>query len=542
MSKVDYKKNIIFSCLAGFILAVLSIAGNMAKYEHGFALSMRYLGIFFILWIGSSAVVYLFYSIVDVTITGGLIKKKDKVIKEKKNSEDIMFLISFLAILLIWTPSFFALYPGIFAYDNQWQYEMYLNNKISTHQPVLHTLLMGFIISTIENKTGSINKGVAAYSLFQMLVMALGLSYIPYLLKRKRIKLPLIILSIVFFAIFPVIVLFVFTGTKDSIFSVAVTDFIGLNLCLLSEKSESYFTKKKDAIIWVLLAFVILAFRSNAIYALLPMLAILLIYVVKNCKKKKSFIIAFSVLIGSFIIFNYPLTNAIAKEKVSKAEMMSVPCQQMARIYHYHYDEISEEDKNTYDKLFDPKRWYGYYVPEIADASKGSLRMEVYEKEKAAYWKLWFSWLKEYPKEYVDSILENTYGLFYMWPRYILYSYGQEGFTVVHTMKPSEGNTKIPQLFAFYEQFEHGRIVNDTFFLAWIFAPATYLYLMIVAIVYALKKKKWTLLIPFIFLVLFWMTFLLGPASLVRYVLFLYMLVPVYSLVYMDSSKIKDEQ
>ncbi|MCR4697134.1 MAG: DUF6020 family protein, partial [Lachnospiraceae bacterium] len=428
--------------------------------------------------------------------------------------------------------SFLAFYPGIFAYDNQWQYTMYINNNISTHQPVLHTIILGFIITTVKSMTGSINKGVAAYTIFQMVMMALGLSFFPYLLRRIGVKIIGIAFSIAFFALFPVIVIFVFTGTKDSIFSVAVVDFIAFNLCLISEKSESFFTKKKDAPIWVLLAFVIMTFRGNALYALIPMLALLTVYVLKNCKKKIGYIISVSILLVLFIVFNYPVTSAIAKEKVSKAEMMSVPCQQLARIYHYHYDELSKEDIATYDELFDSKKWYGYYVPEIADASKGSLRMDVYSQKKSDYWKLWSKWLKAYPKEYVDSFLENTYGLFYMWPKYVLYSYGQEGYTVIHPMQPVEANSKIPYLFNVYMQFENGNIVLKNGYVSWLFAPATYLYLMIIAVMYVLKNKKYNLMIPFVFLILLWCTFLIGPAALVRYSLFLFMMVPVLPIVF----------
>ena len=161
--------------------------------------------------------------------------------------------------------------------------------------------------------------------------------------------------------------------------------------------------------------------------------------------------------------------------------------------------------------------------------------MNIYEVRKSDYYALWFKWFKAYPKEYIDSVLENTYGLFYMWPRYILYSYGQEGYTVIHPMQPAEANTKIPKLFAIFEQFEKGNIVMGNRVVSWVFAPAVYLYVMIAAAVYVLKNKKWNLFIPFTFLILLWMTFILGPASLVRYVLFLYMLTPLYTIVYTSS-------
>ena len=179
--------------------------------------------------------------------------------------------------------------------------------------------------------------------------------------------------------------------------------------------------------------------------------------------------------------------------------------------------------------------WLGYYVPEIADAAKGRLRMDVYEAKSGEYWKLWATWLKRYPNEYVDSFLENTYGLYYMWPHYVLYSFGQEGFTVMHQMDPVVPNSKLPALYSFLCNFEDGDFVIHNRFTSWLFAPATFLYLSIAACVYVLRYRKFWLLIPIGFLALLWCRFLLGPVALVRYVLFLYILLPVWPM-YMRAS------
>ncbi len=534
------KNRILFSAIAGVIPAIFTVVGYTGKHYHGVFFSPFILLAFISIWIVYSAISFLVYNLSDYLSYSRKAKSNSVELDKKKNrlaNENLVYLISFVVFLFAWFPAFLAFYPGIFAYDNQWQYFMYVNNDISTHQPVIHTLILGFIISTFEKTTGSINKGVAAYTIFQMIIMSFGLAYIPYLLRRMGVKTLGVILSIVFFSLYPVFVIFVFTGTKDSIFSVAVADYFGLNICLLSERNDSYFVKKQDAPVWGLLAFTILSFRSNAIYALIPMLMLLSIYVIKHCKRKKGYIIAISVVLMLFLVYKYPIMNFAAKNKVSQAEMMSVPCQQISRVYHYHYDDLSKEDIDAYDTLFDQKIWYGYYVPEIADASKGSLRMDVYSSDKSIFWSLWKKWLKEYPKEYVDSFIENTYGLFYMWPRYVLYSYGQEGYTVIHPMQPAESNSKLPALFKFYEQFENGRVVQKDGYISWIFAPATYLYALIVTLIYAVKRKKWELCIPFVFIVLLWMTFLLGPVSMVRYMLFLYILAPLLPKVYSSASK-----
>ena len=65
--------------------------------------------------------------------------------------------------------------------------------------------------------------------------------------------------------------------------------------------------------------------------------------------------------------------------------------------------------------------------------------------------------------------------------------------------------------------------------------PITLFFLGIAACVYVLRNKRFWLLIPIAFLALLWCTFLLGPVALVRYVFFLYILLPVWPM-YMRAS------
>ena len=90
-------------------------------------------------------------------------------------------------------------------------------------------------------------------------------------------------------------------------------------------------------------------------------------------------------------------------------------------------------------------------------------------------------------------------------------------------------------MYALLENFEAGDIVLKDGFISWIFAPATFLFLGIAACVYVLRNKRFWLLIPIAFLALLWCTFLLGPVALVRYVFFLYILLPVWPM-YMRAS------
>ncbi|MBO4679518.1 MAG: hypothetical protein J5626_07590, partial [Lachnospiraceae bacterium] len=239
-----------------------------------------------------------------------------------------------------------------------------------------------------------------------------------------------------------------------------------------------------------------------------------------------------------FIIYKYPVTNAVTVEGVSKAEMLSVPCQQIMRVYTYHGDEISAEDKALTEHLFDESKYHYYYNPCMADASKGSLTKAATEEEFGDFKALWLKLFKEYPGEYVDSFVENTYGFWYPWPTYVLYSLGGEGYTPILVMGPGEQNSKLPKLLEFYKLFENSNVVMGNNLISWLFAPATFFFVAVVVAFYLLKTKKKAVAIPFVYLGLLWLTYLLGPVAMVRYALYLYMLVPVWPA-YIRSKAVK---
>ena len=546
MEKKNKVYSIILAYATGLLLSLFSVIGFVTKHNHGFVISLSVVFIAVILSVMIGSAMLAFFELTDNFYLNNRLfgkgeRRKADYTSKKALPPILVFFIIFAIFLICWFPYFLAMYPGMFAYDNEWQYFMYADKNITNHQPVIHTLILGFIIHTVEDLTGSINKGVAAYTLFQMVLMGLATAFIPYtIFKRKENKF-LFVASVIFFAFYPVFVIFVFTGTKDTLFSMAIADFMILNLELF-EKADEFLKKRGNRILWILFAFIIYSFRNNAVYAMLPVLPFAIVFIVKKCKKYKRKALAMLLFTAAlFIFYSGPFTMLVAKEKVSKAEMMSVPCQQMVRVYTYKNDELPESEKVLFDEFYDSTYMYGYYVPEIADAAKGRLRVDVYDAKKADYWKLWFTWFKKYPGEYVDSFLENTYGFYYMWPRYVLYGYGQEGFTVMHQMDPVVANSKLPALYAVLENFEAGDIVLNNGFVSWIFAPATFLFLGIAACVYVLRNKKFWLIIPIAFLALLWCTFLLGPVALVRYVLFLYILLPVWPM-YMRASFNEDKK
>ena len=98
-------------------------------------------------------------------------------------------------MLLAWTPMLLAFYPGIHAYDTFSQLPDYLAGSFSTHHPLLHTLMTGWLYD-LGGLLGSHALGMLFYSVAQMLLvawaLAYGLSYLARLGCRRWVRLGLL--------------------------------------------------------------------------------------------------------------------------------------------------------------------------------------------------------------------------------------------------------------------------------------------------------------------------------------------------------------
>lgn len=538
---VNIKKNILSSIVPGIIIGLFCALGYVVKYEHGLKFSASGLLLCAILCVVAAAVIALLFCLWDRRNNKLLlaVSKNDYLPNRVIKKSWLYFLAMVVVLLILWLPALLAFYPGIYAYDASWQYDMYRGGFVSEHHPVVHTYLVGWILDTVYTRTGMFNKAVLAYTIVQEFIMALGCGFVFYELHRRREPTWMHVLALLMFCAYPPFVIFVFSSTKDSLFAIAVADFVFLSLGM-AEDAKAFWGRRTNRVLWIVFALEIVALRNNSVYAVLLTLPFVIVSMAKSQGKGTRFKAFRSLIIATviFLIYKYPITNAVTVEGVSKAEMLSVPCQQIMRVYTYHGDEISREDKALVEQLFDESKYHYYYNPCMADATKGSLTKAATNEEFGEFKSLWLKLFKEYPGEYVDSFLENTYGFWYPWPKYVLHSLGGEGYTPILVMQPGEQNSKLPGLLEFYKQFEKSDVVMGNNWISWLFAPATFLYIAIVVGFYLLKTKKKSVAIPFVYLGLLWLTFLLGPVAMVRYALYLYALVPVWPA-YIRSKAVK---
>lgn len=485
--------------------------------------------------IGSAIIyvsVYFFLSMIFFLFDRIKIKKKI----EWKMPIWQMYIIIFLLLMGFYVFQFMVFYPGLFVFDADWQYKMYKGTETFTeHHPVLHTLLIGFVIDTIYQLTDRFNWGVAVYTVAQFTICAMCLSYMLLYGLKKTKSVFLTVISIIFLGLYPPMALHVMSTTKDAFFLAFMILSLVLSLELI-EDVRAFTEKVWKIVLWCVAVVLMVIFRNNCFYAV----PFLLIGIWMVLKTRKGYFIG--MMMGVLVLFGFykciVVPGTIVGE-VDGREMLSVPIQQLVRIYYEEDSDISAEEKKVIEMLFG-ERGLGRYHPKIADFPKVELDMEYYKENCAEINSMYLDLVKRNIKIAVESFLENTCGFWYP-DSELVQSDNQDGYWQFNNLYLCESNSKIPKVYEFYQQFGSLAYGQDNLFKIIVYSPATYFYLFVVCFAYAIDRKRYGYVVIFSFVLVLWLTYLLGPVALVRYVAFLFAMAPLYGSMFCDSKAFPEE-
>lgn len=427
------------------------------------------------------------------------------------------WLFVWIGMLIIWLPCLLAYYPGIFSYDISAQWDQYFGfTQYSTHHPIIHTLLMGGIIDVGEKILGDYNKGVFCYCLIQLLFLSGVVSYAIYCINRLIPSKKIFIVTTIYFALYPVYPLLGISTTKDAYFSI----FFLLSFILLLNSCFLGITKKRF-ILTVLSLTISLLFRNNAIYGvILSILFINLFMIKKECPKKK-FVPFFLIFLLSIILAKC-LFGAFMKvtdaSEGSIRESLSIPCQQIARVYTEKQDELTEEEKNEIFQYISEENIANYRY-QLADPIKGNLNTVILKKDWKRFFDLWIRLGCKYPREYMEATLCNTLPLWYV---------GDESMVTVHGVYMESAvkdvtdgkvvrNSQLPRLERVLTNFFGKGYILQIPIISLLFIPAFYVWIIIASFFLMIKYKKYTYLVLPIFLLGYTATLMAGPCILPRY-------------------------
>lgn len=432
-------------------------------------------------------------------------------------------------IFLCWLPVFLAYYPSVFAYDAEGQLYQVIAHDYSTHHPLLHTLFLGAFFR-LGGALGSYSAGMAVHSVVQMLLMAAAFGWALSYLYQRRIPKWIRILLLFFYGLFPAHSVLALSTTKDVLFSALVMTFTLWLYRLICDRGMQISRKERG--IFAALAVLMLLFRNNAVYAFLVSVPVVWIGLGKTARK--TWLRMTLLALALFAVSSAALKTATHAHSGSPREMLSVPLQQMARTRVEAEERLDPQMRMELENYL-PSEWvFAAYNPHLADPVKN--RAIIHDNPGG----LITTWMKlglQYPAIYTDAFLDNSRGLWFLWDDSHARIYGigtESGFGYLSTDNRTMPagceiveHSLLPGLRAFME-----KIVSDNRYEKWpavrlLFAPALYFWLLYFYLAAALYRKKYRALLPAVFLAAYYLTLLLSPAVLVRYMYPIMVTIPV---------------
>ena len=455
--------------------------------------------------------------------------------QEARMSERRKNLVVFLFFLVIWGIVLLAVYPGFFVYDAQDEFNQVALRSFTTHHPLLHVLLLGGIISLGNKLFSSYNMGIALYMLFQMAVMAGCFTYVLSFFRKRGTSGWFRAAGFLYFAFFPVIQMYVLCSAKDTLYSAGMILVIVLLLQLFEER-ESAVSWKTYGLLLVSL-FVMAAMRHNGFYILLLLIPVTGIGADKN--KRKKVLAAGIGALALYLLVTGGLGRLLhAQENGENQEMLTVPIQQLVRVYSCSPSVFTKEEREIL-LTFLPEEALQRYTPKLSDRVKIDFNNESYKENPSQFWKLWWSVGRKAPAAYLNAWLLTSYGFWY--PDAVIdvyrgntvftYTYEDSSYFGFETELPGVRESKIPFLNEWFRRLSLELFQQKVPVLSMLFSPGFLFLIYLSGLLFLMKQKEFGRVLAFLPVVLNWGTVILGPTYLVRYVLIFWFALPVLGYV-----------
>lgn len=438
------------------------------------------------------------------------------------------FLAGWAILFVCWIPTLLGLWPGVYNYDALYQMEQVIHDSVNNHHPFIHTYYLYGCIRLGQLLFGGYNAGMALYSITQMLMLSACFAYVLYFMAKQKAPVFLQIIALIFFALFPVNPLFSMIATKD-------VPFAGLFVLLVAQTMDLFRNRDvflhspKKMILYVLTMFAMCALRNNGFYILLVFIPLMLIVLWRYWKQILIMAVSFGVMWG---LYSGPVMHACGvADGDSAKESLSVPIQQMARVYTMAYDQLTPQEVEQIERYIRPE-YLVRYNPRTSDNVKDGFRADQFSEDAAGFVQIWVKVGLQHPGIYIDSFLTNTIGYWYpdmvyndplAWHKYWVAKQMGRDIEPEIFEEPGEhievtDDSKIPAIYQFYNRLGDNAGFQNVPGISVLFSTAMPFWVLILAIANAIYRRRYSQLMPCILLLGLWGTMMLGPVVLVRYV------------------------
>ncbi len=325
-----------------------------------------------------------------------------------------------LVVFLCRLPYLLAFYPCSMSWDGGAQICCFFGTEPFTdHHPPLISYLYG-AIAWYSQEWGIPNMGMFVIPMMQTLLSAFAAAQVCVLYKRLRTPYWMRWGSLAYYAAFTVWCIFDCTVIKDTLYY-PLTLLFTLQLIACVTDSEVFWRKKSNLVWMIIYAVLMMQTRNNGVFVVLFAVPFALYFV----KGKRALLLAGAcVMLLANIALNNMLYPALGVTRLDTNEdTYCIMFQQTAKYGQDYPGDVTDEERELLNTIFDYDEMVKVYNPQLADWVKNCLKLSEYHsadhtnKEFSAvkrdYFKVWFAQFLRHPMSYVKTFLECSYGYYY---------------------------------------------------------------------------------------------------------------------------------
>lgn len=228
--------------------------------------------------------------------------------------------------------------------------------------------------------------------------------------------------------------------------------------------------------------------------------------------------------VAAYLLANAGLVALTEAESGSTVEMLSIPLQQIARTLQADPEALDDQDRELLETLYLGEMPSTYYYPPLADPVKWAIDYDALEENLPGLMSLWARLGRGHAVSYAEAFLIQNLP-YYLPGADALYNVDLRQETI--DIYPMEFHSFLPKWQETLDRYDQTltlwnlpgiRLLSDTAFTVWLAMAGVFLALY-------RRQRQW--IAPFGLMLATWVTCLLGPIALMRYMLCAFYAVPV---------------
>ena len=337
-----------------------------------------------------------------VSSTAGKQRLADPIVSKR------LLVFSWLVLAVLYLAALFLVFfPGLYSVDSVDQIEQILSGTYTNHHPFYHTQLIRLCLMMGTSLFGSINAGVAVYSVFSVLLLSGCFAYVIYSVYDITGNRKLAVVFLAWYLLMPYHITYSVTMWKDVPFAAASTFFITSSYRILKGKEKR---NQLDKFIWILSGVGVCLLRSNGFLAFAASAVVFAMLFWKD--HKRMLLVLVAILCGCFVL-KHPVLKALDVAQPDTIESLSVPLQQISRTV-LEGRPLTPEQRELLNQVVDVDRIQETYIGRISDPMKALVRernnQQYLTEHRLEFLKLYVSLGIRNPDVYLHAWVEQTKG------------------------------------------------------------------------------------------------------------------------------------